>query len=397
MITITKKPPAVALCDNKMLFEITTNLPIGTEGVYVVLDPAYHYPPVALGSERIYPAVPGSADANLSEYYRSGMFEPKQFLWPEDTVSYELWAGLSKRYTLLASEVYIDSGIQQINQITLDHQYVVRGRIPRWKWAAFYNTYTSFKAWIEDKHPFLTLSPKIQTTRTDQVQKLFFMAHWTPGKDEYLSLKVVVTFTDGTTATYLPALQTAGLSQIYEIYEFPCGYTALGLATWVNTNHSGKTVASYTVTVMLDEAEVSETRTFIIDRKAYHGMHQFIFANSVGGYDTLMARGNSELNSAYDYEVADVQSPGIKALPDKRQLFADDTDVMTCRTGFLTKAEAEYIAEFFISHERYEISGSAITPIVLRNAKVLRKRDTENLFFAEFEYEYALNQTVETV
>lgn len=395
MITVSKKPPVVALCDNTMLFEFTTDLASGTDEVFLLIQPWYD-PSDVLGEERLYPAVPGAADTNLSEYLRSGMYALKQFVFPEQgNVPWNARTGLSKEYKIRIQECYTDeSGNPVVTTSWLEDRYVVRGKIPRWKWAAFYAQYNSFLEWITNSKSFLTLSPKTLITRTDQVQKLYFLIYWANQAGDKITLKIDITFTDATTATYTPAQESAAIG-MYQVFEFAVGYSVLGLADWAGTNYPGKTIAKYAVTAMVGETAVSETRTYIVDRKAYPGMHQFLFANSVGGYDTLMALGNSELNSSYDYEVVDQQSPGVQALAEKKQLFVDDVDVHICRTGYMNIDMALYMAEFFMSDERYEISGSTLIPVVLRNTKVLRSRDSENLYYCEFEYEHALNQKVE--
>ena len=276
----------------------------------------------------------------------------------------------------------------------LENRYVVRGKIPKWKWAAFYGQYTSFLDWISTAKAFLTFAPATQRTAVEQVQKLYLPVWWATQSGEKLKLKVDVTFTDGTTGTFTTAQETAEL-QRYTIIEFGVGYTLLNLPNWANTNHPGKTIYSYSVTALAGSTARSETRTYIVERNPRIGERQFIFANSVGGYDTLLAIGRSETNSEYMYDVVSQQSPGVQALAEKKQLFVNDTDVHTCRTGYFDAQSAEYLAEFFLSTERYEISGSNLIPVVLRNSKVLRKRDSENEYFAEFDYEHALNQKVE--
>lgn len=395
MITVTKKPPVVALCDNTMLFEFTTDLQQGTEDVFILIQPWYE-PNNVLGEERIYPAVPGAADTNLSEYLRSGMYTLKQFVFPEQgNVPWNARTGLSKEYKIRIQECYTDeSGNQIVTTSWLEELYVIRGRIPRWKWSTFYGQYNSFLEWITQTQSFLTLSPKTLITHTDQVQKLYLLIYWANQAGDKITLKLDITFTDATTATYTPAQESAAIN-MYQVLEFAVSYSVLGLANWAGTNHPGKTIAKYAVTAMVGETPVSETRTYIVDRKAYPGMHQFLFANSVGGYDTIMAVGNSELNSSFDYEVIDQQSQGVQALAEKKQLFVDNIDTITCRTGYMSKDMAEYMAEFFLSNERYEITGSNLIPVVLHNTKTLRIRDSENLYYAEFEYEHANNQKVE--
>lgn len=396
MITVTKKPPVIALCDNTMLFELTTDLISGTEDVFILLEPWYSATGQVLGSEVLYPEVPGAAECNLSEYLRSGMFALKQFVFPEQgNIPWNAHAGLIKEYKLKIQECYTDgNGDPVVTTSWLENRYVVRGKIPKWKWAAFYGQYTSFLDWISTAKAFLTFAPATQRTAVEQVQKLYLPVWWATQSGEKLNLKVDVTFTDGTTGTFTTAQETAEL-QRYTIIEFGVGYTLLNLPNWANSNHPGKTIYSYSVTAMAGSTARSETRTYIVERNPRIGERQFIFANSVGGYDTLLAIGRSETNSEYMYDVVSQQSPGVQALSEKKQLFVNDTDVHTCRTGYFDAQTAEYLAEFFLSTERYEISGSNLIPLVLRNAKVLRKRDSENEYFAEFDYEHALNQKVE--
>lgn len=396
MITVTKKPPVIALCDNTMLFELTTDLISGTEDVFILLEPWYSATGQVLGSEVLYPAVPGAAECNLSEYLRSGMFALKQFVFPEQgNIPWNAYAGLIKEYKLKIQECYTDgNGDPVVTTSWLENRYVVRGKIPKWKWAAFYGQYTSFLDWISTAKAFLTFAPATQRTAVEQVQKLYLPVWWATQSGEKLNLKVDVTFTDGTTGTFTTAQETAEL-QRYTIIEFGVGYTLLNLPNWANSNHPGKTIYSYSVTAMAGSTARSETRTYIVERNPRIGERQFIFANSVGGYDTLLAVGRSETNSEYMYDVVSQQSPGVQALAEKKQLFVNDTDVHTCRTGYFDAQTAEYLAEFFLSTERYEISGSNLIPVVLRNAKVLRRRDSENEYFAEFDYEHALNQKVE--
>ena len=105
MITVTKKPPVIALCDNTMLFELTTDLISGTEEVFILLEPWYSATGQVLGSEVLYPAVPGAAECNLSEYLRSGMFALKLFVFPEQgNIPWNAHAGLIKEYKLKIQE-----------------------------------------------------------------------------------------------------------------------------------------------------------------------------------------------------------------------------------------------------------------------------------------------------
>lgn len=396
MITITKHPPLIALCDNTMNFEFTTDLESGTDGVFLLIEPWYYDPHGPIGEEILYPAVPGAADTDLSEYIRRDMFALKQFAWPEQgNISWNAKAGLIKKYKIKIQESWFDeSGDPVVLTTWLENQFAVRGKIPKWKWAAFYAQYASFYAWITTALPFLTFAPKTQRTKTEQVQKLFLPIWWAIDEGERLKIKVDVVFTDGSTDTFTTVQETGDLVRM-TIVEFGVSYSLLNLSSWTNTNHPGKTIYSYAVTAMHGTTARSETRTYIVDRNSAIGQRQFLFSNSVGGYDSLLATGRNELTSNYTYDTVRQQSPGIQALAEKKQLNVDELNIHACRTGYFNAEMAEYIAEFFLSEERYEISGSTLIPIILENSKVLRKRDSENEFYAEFDYQHALNQKVE--
>lgn len=396
MITVTKKPPVIALCDNPMYFEFTTDLEAGTDGVFFLIEPWYTSGGLVTGTEALYPPVPGAADVDLSEYLRRDMFAIKQFVFPEQgNIPWNAKAGLIKEYKIKIQECWFDEdGDPVVVTSWLENRYVVRGKIPRWKKAAFYARWSSYLEWISTEKAFLTFAPKTLITKVDQMQKLFLPIWWETTSGERLKLKVDVLFTDGTNANFTTTQETGDLSR-YTIIEFGVSYSLLNLSSWATTNHPGKTIAKYDVTALSGETAVSETRTYIMDYTKSLGKREFLFANSAGGYDTMVATGISELNAEYKYENANQQSPGVQNLPEKTQTFVDDSNTHTCRTGYINAAMAEYLAEFFISPERYEVEGSALIPIVLKDSKIMHKRDSENLFYAEFDYEYALNQKVE--
>lgn len=395
MITVSRKPPKIALCDNRMQYRFTTDLTAGTLDVFLLIEPWYVPTNEVTGTEVLYPEVPGSVETELGEYLRTGLQSLRQFVFPEQGNVPWNARSLSSEYKLKIQECYTDeSGDPVVNTTWLEDMYVVRGRIPKWKMPTFYAQYTSFMQWQSSTKQFLTFSPSEIVTTPTMVQKLYRLIDWEITAGDKIKLHLGVTFTDGSTATYEFAQESAALER-YKVFEFAVGYSVLALGDWCATNHPGKTIRSYTVTAKVGATTVSETKTYTLDYSKHLGEHQFIFANSLAGYDTMLATGNTELNSEYQYEVVDQQSPGVLNLPKRKQLRVEDTNTFTCRTGYMSATMADYLAEFFLSNERYEIVGSSLIPIVLFDVKVLRKRDNENIFFAEFTYQHSVEQKVE--
>lgn len=395
MISFVKYPPKLALCDNVMRLEVATDLPANTEGGVSIEVTLFDAADQILGADVLYPILPGSASMDMSEYIRSMMFTPRQFTFPEQgNIPWDPKTGLIKEYKIKCQEIYADAPSPLLTTIWLYYHYAVRGIIPNWIKSEFYSKWTSFSQWLVNEKAFLTFSPKTLVTTPWQMQKLFLPIWWVPENNEKLNLKVKVGFTDGTSGSFTTGQQTGDITQ-NTIIEFGVSAPLLSILFWTETNHPGKTAAYYTVTAMFDEIERSETRTYLLDYDDHLSDHQFIFANSPGGYDTFVATGIRELNSDFKFVNVSQQNPDVSPLADRKQLSVESSDVLVCRTGFMDAPMAEYMAEFFESSERYEVVGSRLIPIVLRDAKMTRKTDDENMFFIQFEYEHALTQIIE--
>jgi len=393
MITFSKKPPVVALCDNPMLFRLTTDLPAGTENIVVYIEPYYSVGNIYLGQDALYPAPLGSVDVDLGEYLAFGLQATRQFHFPEQgNVPWTTRTNLFKQYKIRTIETW---GENSTMEGLLEMRYVLKGKIPQWKKAAFYARWNSLLEWVSTEKAFLTFSPTTLITTPGMVQKLYFLIYWHPQAGTRLNLRVRLYFADGSTATYTPNQQTAEVSA-YHVIEFAVGYSILNLGDYIATNYPGKTLDQYDVTAMNVETPVSEVRTYVMDYNTHLAEHQFIFANSLPGYDTFLATGKAEMVSEFEFTNVDQQSPGILALPAKKTAFVKSKENITARSGYISAEMANYLGEFFESKEVYEIVGSNLYPVVFHDIKILRKKDSASLYFAEFEYEYAVNQYVET-
>jgi len=387
-VTITKKPPVVALCDNVMLFEFTTDLLQGTENVYLLVQPIYTDGEILTGTDKLYPEVPGSIQADLSEYLRSGLQSLKQFVYPEQgNAPWNDRTDLVKEYKIKVQECYTDGNGDEviITSTPLENRFALRGKIPRWLKQKFYAENNNYLAHLINNKAFLTFAPKTRFTTTSMMQKLGFLVTWVPEAGEKLKLKIDLVFTDGSTASYTTTQESAVLS-VYSLIEFSVGYAPLAIATYVDNNYPLKTVDSYSLTVMLGEVVKSEKRTFVIDRTSHKGDHCFIFANSAGYYDTWLAKGSSDLSSSFEYDVVNQQRVGVTNNQEEAVADVSSADVITCRSGYFNQEFAEYLAEFFESREIYEDMGTYLVPVVINNARILRKKDSETFYSVEFEY-----------
>jgi len=395
MLTYLKKPPAFALCDNPMLFRLSSSLGSEYTLIVVYIDPYYSTGNVYLGRDALFLVPNGYGDIDLGEYLRTGLQTTRQFHFPEQgNIPWTIRTGLSLQYKIRTDETCADPEFTLV--AWLEQRWVLKGGIPLWKKAAFYNQWNSFYEYVTTTGAFMTFSPSTLFTTTEMIQKLYYLVYFAPDGGTALTLDIGIQMTDGKNYSLTPAQQTAEVSK-YDVVEFSVGYSILGLASWLAVYHPTSIIEYYTVTVMDGETAVSQTRTYYLDYQIPLASHQFIFANSLPGYDTFMATGISELNTEFEFTQVDQASPDLLELPDKRTAFVKATDVVTARSGNLTAEYVQYLAEFFLSKEVYEVLPSGLVPIVFVEVNVLRARDVTNVFNVEFKYQYAVNQFVESV
>lgn len=397
--SFTKHPPTVALCDNPMKFEFTTDLDPASENVNVILSPKYTGASAALGSEIIYPAAVGSADAFLGEYLRYGFYigriSRRLFTYPDSSAGFTTWAALCKKYEVNAA---VGAGYDPpvYFNILLENLYVMRGKVPEWIYDSFYNSNTNFWSWLVANKSFLTFAPLSVPTTISQLQKLYFLVYYAPVAGAKLKIKVTCTFTDGSTGTFTTAKETEAIAQ-YTVYEFHTSWYALGIEAWRKANYPDKTVYSYQVEVIDNATIVSEARQYILDYLPHLAEHQFIFANNAGAYDTLLTTGLSLTENEFEVETEDAKNL-VHLEINRATLRISSTETIKTSTGWISKDRLNYISELLTSIEVYEITAAGLViPVVWKNMSVIRKNDKHGLYAIQLEYAHAHYQFIETV
>jgi hypothetical protein len=391
MITVINQPPVVCLSENPAIMLIETDIDSG-ENLHIVVEPKYYNRLVAIGSDVLYPPYEGRAECDLSEYLRSAFGDQvaisDHFLYPESSIA-RMLEDQSLRYSIKIREgigfpaVYTDT--------TIADRYVVPGQIPKWIRNSFYKNYDSFWDWIQTVHPFLTLQPDNQKTTLAQTRKLYWMMWYDPATQHNLKLNIHLQFTDGTDGDWVRSTVPEEDWNQYAIYEISVGYTGLGIAAKITADYPGKTLQSYTLSLVADEgAAVSESRTFIIDRTQHDAEREFVFRNSVGGYDTFMFTGTGEAQRDHSNESVKVNNT-THGLATKRALFADVDETMKVSSGWLTPAERLYLSELYNSTEVYEITTSGLMPIVIKKQGIISEKDNDTLIAHQLEYERVVN------
>jgi hypothetical protein len=223
----------------------------------------------------------------------------------------------------------------------------------------FFNTY------LPTNKKFLTWAPLVKDINFYQEEYLnFFIGSATVTT---INVKVKCYYDDATNSTFTAYTQ---LVQRGDLWQIPCG-----------PNHT--TIAAHDITRNLikydvwltnqADAVISETRTFKILPIISPFTRYFLFRNSLGSYDTLRCSGKSIVTVDISKTIRQKNLPiNYEALAGELQadgaLFQKKSDVSTgYLTGKSSKEWQQYLLDFHMSPEVYEITNGNRVPVVIKS------------------------------
>lgn len=328
----------------------------------------------------------------LSEYIKQ--YLSPSFTFPDLNAEYANSPNHSQVYAINFVEFYGNPPVEH-SSLLAGGKNVLWGIIPDYLKNWFYSHYNSFHQWLVQTNNCLSFWPSTRTVFfKDQVEKLFFCNTFFTAPSETLHLVITVHFTDGTTAGYLPD-KTIFINRIYKVSEFHVGYNALALDTFM-LNHPGKVIASYDVQIANTQEVKSSIYTYVMDYGHYPQYHQFVFRNSLGGYDTFVATGKGNSEASYAPETMEVL-PWIAGYGRKTKVLDNKyTESGTCNSGFVSPQLMAALPELFLSDEVWEIIDNHRYPVMIDAQSVLRQTDQKGLVSIRFKYSFVPLNYVES-
>ncbi|WP_187261331.1 SprB repeat-containing protein [Pontibacter beigongshangensis] len=277
-----------------------------------------------------------------------------------------------KRFYLRYREVYGDP-VTLSPVVVQDNRYVLCGGLEALEYYA--QTYSAFKAGVK---PFFTWEPTTRRVFTAQPEFLYFMPDDFSLTD--FRVRVRVTFTDSSSYTYT-AFTQAGIKR-FELWCIPVGHDQLGLAAL----QPGKTVRSWQVWV-IDEMNrsLSEIRTFVLNTKNYLHTRFVLFANSVGGYNTLAATGRGKYSLDADAQLVERRLPRNGMEGDSTVISKFGKPTLQLSTGEKSREEMHALQDFLISEDVQFIGPGRYIPARLGDRSVVISDDENRTPAFEFD------------
>ncbi len=355
----------------------------GTTGtVEGVLMSVYKNPMVLLGQDYKPLDQAGSVKFEIQEYINSILLMATQprFHLAYGTAHHFIFSDAFLKYlTVFCNRV---DGVFQSRTYSAGYAYAITGGLNR-EDLVYNNFYaTDYFNLTTTKKKFLTWAPPAKITDKVETHSLFF-AFQAPAHTHFKMKAHLYSNIAGTT------IDCTGLYAVtpYTVVEFFAGYAQLGLSASLDGN-----VYKWEM-YLVDESDnvISDIRSFEIDPKYYENVRYFRFRNSWGTYDSLRCTGSFELIVENDREKviflrddAETQynSPGAHTLIKESQTFK-------ANSGWLTKDFLNYLRDFMLSSDIFEVEDSKLLKCLLTSKKTSMFKDTNYNYALAFEYERA--------
>lgn len=236
------------------------------------------------------------------------------------------------------------------------------------------------------KKKFLTWAPPSRLTDKAETHSLFF-AFQAPAYTHF-KMKAMLYDDANEVGTTIDVTNQVGVGQ-FTVVEFMAGYTQLNLGSYLNGN------VNRWVMYLVDQtgATISDLREFVIDPVYHENTRYFRFRNSWGTFDSLRCTGDFETTPENEREKVvfisdDVENsynaPGSHTADSENQNFK-------ANTGWVGRDELNYLRDFMISRDIFELDGTRILKCLLTSKKTSLFKDRNYNYNLEFEYERAHN------
>lgn len=378
-LTIQKQPDQIILSGNPVEFIISSNTVVqSNHKIHIRIYSSINLTgPVAeqIGEESL-PVINNSASFDISDYLKADT--------PLNLTIFDLFSTFINRFRSVVRfyvriyETYNSDGINH-NPLADISIFAINGGFSK----IFLNNYnaagkTFLNDFITTDKKFLTWSPDKKLTWNQHDFLWFIVLSQVHGYS-----KITLTFDDTTTqeiisddhliyANCLSYLNTSFLSNQLDSYET-----------------ESKKITSYTVQVFNgSDVALTEAKTYYIDRSTYNNFRQFIFRNSLGGYDIIALKGISENTNEIQRTIGYFETKDSISHSEFAETYKAASGFVVNHYNDLASAQ-RYIIELFNSKEIYEIVGREIVPIIQQANKIKLKKDDEFLYSFVFEYNYA--------
>lgn len=242
---------------------------------------------------------------------------------------------------------------------------------------------------------FLTRQPRTKKVAERQKEYLSFLYYKKNGSYNFdIKLKLSIYVPGKAVFIQIGSAITRDTNRDLSHITIPVGYCQLG----IDIHPDAGKITHYTIEIIRadTEAVISETFTYIPDFAPTLDTTYLYFANSDSGFDTIRCTGSVEHGLMVEKETAQTirQYNTAIASGEINDFNLQKTVKKTINTGWLTKAQADWVEGLFTSEKKLIDNGSAFLPVNIANSDIKKYTSTDGKTAYEIETEYSIPSTV---
>ncbi|WP_028665946.1 hypothetical protein [Runella zeae] len=225
--------------------------------------------------------------------------------------------------------------------------------------------------------------PDIRFVMTDEPQWLTFYGALGASNALY---RIEITWHDNSVTTH--TLQTVAVWQYGQKVIFTAGHNQLNLPSYTSTQ---KRVKEYTLYIVEGATEISRRYRYIVDANLRDRRKYFVYLNSLGAWEVLVAKGIEERRVEYNLLKATkrLSYPNVTGDAEEFQYHGDYTQSFTCNTGYQSRDEQKRFRDFVLSPYKYRFFNGTVAPVIVTDERHSENADEDNRLFVSFNYRYA--------
>ena len=233
------------------------------------------------------------------------------------------------------------------------------------------------------KKRFMTWSPPSKLTDKFETHSLFFALQDQAYSTIQLKAILYTASNVGSTTNITSAIPALP----WTVYEFMAGYAQLGLSQLM----SGNVVKWELFLADENDTVISDVRSFELDEKYAENRRYFRFRNSWGTYDSLLCTGVFETVVEHEREKVIFMSDETETAYNSPGAYnmIKETQSFKANTGWLTRDYLNYLRDFMLSSDIYEVEDGRLYKCLLTSKKTSLLKDTNYSYSLAFEYERA--------
>jgi hypothetical protein len=260
----------------------------------------------------------------------------------------------------LVTPFYLEARIEDSGEVVYEKtypvDYAIKAGIEEDNFAEYKDHF--FTKYIGESGRFLTWAANNKRVHPDQPEYLYWLTNRTP-LAEHLNLMCRIEYDGHAAETF--TVDTLENVSAMTVYSFPVGFKALGL------DLKEFPVLGYRIWLEdEDGVKLTENREYWLDQEYRRNVRFILFANSLGGFDTIYLMGQGEEQLSVSRSLSD-RYPDYNFLPSYAETVINSTTgerQLTVSTGWISKFDRSYLQELLLSKEVYYVTERAFLPLL---------------------------------